>query len=469
MVGRSFRLALILSLFAIEPAIHAADAPIALHSENPHYFVFRGQPTVLITSAEHYGAVLNRDFDFSRYLAELHDKGLNNTRLFTGAYCEPQGAFNIAKNTLAPAPGRFLAPWARSQTAGYANGGNKFDLTRWDDEYFERLRKFMTEASRHGVVVEMNLFCPFYEDPQWKLSPFHPSNNVNNLGNVPRTDVYTLDKHGGLLAIQEVLVRKIVNELREFDNLYYEICNEPYFGGVTLAWQRHIADLIAETERGFPHRHLISQNIANGSAKIDQPHPQVSIFNFHYASPPNAVGENYALGKVIGDNETGFKGTADTHYRREGWEFILAGGGLYNNLDYSFAVGHEDGSFEYPGTQPGGGSAGFRRQMQHLHEFIRSFDFVRLKPDRRSIKAGVPDGASVQVLVEPGRQYAVYLFGGRSASLQMEMPAGEYTAEWIDPASGKKLKEQSLQHAGGNATLASPAYETDVALRIRRQ
>ena len=33
---------------------------------------------------------------------------------------------------------------------------------------------------------------------------------------------------------------------------------------------------------------------------------------------------------------------------------MIAGGALYNNLDYSFAVGHEDGSFVYPDTQPGG-------------------------------------------------------------------------------------------------------------------
>jgi len=36
----------------------AAEA-IKLHPDNPHYFLFRGQSTVLITSGEHYGAVLN--------------------------------------------------------------------------------------------------------------------------------------------------------------------------------------------------------------------------------------------------------------------------------------------------------------------------------------------------------------------------------------------------------------------------
>ena len=47
---------------------------------------------------------------------------------------------------------------------------------------------------------------------------------------------------------------------------------------------------------------------------------------------------------------------ADSAYRMEAWRFILAGGGLYNNLDYSFAPGYEKGNYNYPPTQPGGGS-----------------------------------------------------------------------------------------------------------------
>ena len=52
-------------------------------------------------------------------------------------------------------------------------------------------------------------------------------NNINGVGNIARTDAYTLDKNDGLLGIQEKMVQKIVNELKEFDNIIYEICNEP--------------------------------------------------------------------------------------------------------------------------------------------------------------------------------------------------------------------------------------------------
>src|SRR6478752_6856463 len=151
------------------PAISAGQnqQPISLHPENPHYFLFRNRPTVLVTSGEHYGSVLNLDFDFEKYLKTLQADGLNLTRTFTGAYVEPSGSFNIASNTLAPVTGRFICPWARSETPGYVNGGNKFDLTKWSEPYFQRLKKFVSEASKRGIVVEFTLFCPFYEEAQW--------------------------------------------------------------------------------------------------------------------------------------------------------------------------------------------------------------------------------------------------------------------------------------------------------------
>lgn len=91
----------------------ACGQTLALHPDNPHYFAWRGRPEVLLTSAEHYGAVLNLDFDYAKYLETLRRDGCNLTRTFTGgAYLEPRGAFKIEGNTLAPAPGRFIAPWA---------------------------------------------------------------------------------------------------------------------------------------------------------------------------------------------------------------------------------------------------------------------------------------------------------------------------------------------------------------------
>ena len=167
----------VLSVDAAQPAKRIR--PIQLHPDNPHYFLWRGKPSVLITSGEHYGALLNRAFDYKKYLKTLELYGFNLTRTFSGAYCEPVGAFNIQDNTLAPAKGQFICPWARSDIPRYSNGGNKFDLTKWDNTYFERLRNFVKEAGKSGVAVELVLFCPFYKDDMWKLSPMNAINNIN--------------------------------------------------------------------------------------------------------------------------------------------------------------------------------------------------------------------------------------------------------------------------------------------------
>jgi hypothetical protein len=459
--------------------ISALSQPLALNPANPHYFILEGKPLIIITSGEHYGAVLNLDFNYERYLDTLAGSRLNGTRTFSGAYVEPYGSFNIVSNTLAPAPGRFICPWARSSVTGYANGGNKFDLERWDDAYFKRLRDFVGQAEKRGIIVEMNLFCPFYDESQWKISPQNAGNNVNHVGAIPRNNAYTLDKNGGLLKVQEAMTRKIVTELNGFDNVYYEICNEPYFGGVTLDWQHHIAGIIEATEKALPKKHLISRNVQNGSAKVDHPLPAISIFNFHYASPPVTVAMNYALNKVIGDNETGFRGTNNLPYRVEAWSFILAGGGLFNNLDYSFIAGRENGTFVYPASQPGGGNPVYRQELKILHDFIYGFDFTHLKPISGFVKAGLPPGFASYALGTAGQAYALYIghlpeknakpaSTPRTVQIQLSLPSGNYVAQWIDVLTGKVLAGGPVAAKLDLATLSSPGFLDDIALDLRK-
>jgi hypothetical protein len=438
---------------------------LALHPDNPHYLLFRGKPALLVTSGEHYGAVLNLDFDYKKYLATLTADGMNLTRTFPGAYVEPAGAFNIQRNTLAPAKGRLICPWARSDKPGYVNGGNRFDLKQWDDAFFRRLKDFMTQAEKHGIIVELNLFTPMYEDAQWNYSPMKASNNVNGIGKVGKHAVYTLDKEPALLAVQEAMTRKIVTELNGFDNLYYEICNEPYFGGVTRAWHDRITDVIVATEKVLPKKHLISWNVANDYAKVKDPHPAISIVNFHYARPA-AVTDNLGLKKVLGLNETGFKGTGDDYYRMQAWEFLMAGGGLYNNLDYSFCVGHEDGTFAVKAPTPGGGGPTIRKQLRHLADFLRRFDFIRMKPMPAVVKGGVPKQVGFHVLAEPGKQYAVYLRSVKDVVLQLDLPKGKYQGEWLDAVTGKRIAIPMLEHRGGVVTIRPPAVTHDAALRF---
>lgn len=460
--------------------------PLQLHPDNPHYLVYRGQPIVLVTAGEHYGAVVNPDFQFRRYLATLAADNLNYTRIFTGAYVEPQGAFGIERNTLAPDGTRFLAPWARSEEAGYVGGGNRFDLDRWDEAYFNRLHDFVTAASELGIVVEVTLFSSYYGN--FGFSPLHPDNNVNLVTPVDPKQVQTLE-NGELMVYQEGLVRKLVQELNAFENVFWEVQNEPYADrpltvqpinpflpdwreewrnrvdladDASLDWQRRIVEIIRDEESRLPRRHLIAQNYGNFRYPLSGVHDEISIVNFHYAYP-EAVTWNRGLNRVTGFDESGFSGSGDEPYRRQAWSFILAGGGLFNHLDYSFFPGAEDGTGV--NRAPGGGSPVLRRQLGVLSRFIHSFDFAAMAPDHSSVHSA--PGATVQCLSRPGEEYALYLQGTGPVDLRLDIPKSRYRVKWISPESGEVLAAEEFGHRGGERVLRSPPFEVDVALEIR--
>jgi hypothetical protein len=470
----------------------AADPPIRLHPDNPRYFQWRGRTTVLVTSAEHYGMVLNPDLDFRKYLETLERDGMNLTRVFAGTYVEPPGAFGIARNTLAPAPGRFLAPWARSDQPGYAGGGNRFDLDRFDPDYFDRLAAFVAEAGRRGVVVELTFFSSIYGEPQWKVNPFHPDNNVNDLDITEFRRVHTLD-NGPIQAYQERLVREVVRRLNGFDNLIYEVQNEPWADHSTMgetinpflldkptfpnavqvptpeavAWQGRVASWIRDEESGLPNRHLIAQNVANFRLAIrpEDLAEHAQVVNFHYAYP-EAVRWNPGLGP-IGCDETGFQGRDDARYRHEAWRFLLAGGASYNNLDYSFTAGREDGTDLEP-NGPGGGGPALRGQLKILADFLNGFALERMQPD--PALPVVSPGAASTGLSEPGRQYAIYFWGrGPFTGSLHGIPEGRYRVQWVDPVQGPIGDPEVKTHVGLIFPLLSPPFDDAIAVSVTRE
>ncbi len=52
-------------------------------------------------------------------------------------------------------------------------------------------------------------------------------------------------------------------------------------------------------------------------------------------------------------------------------------------------------------------------------------------------------------------------------AIALDLPAGRYRAEWIDPRTGSVTKGEDLDHAGGRRSLSSPAFDEDVALAVR--
>jgi hypothetical protein len=466
--------------------------PIRLHPANPHYFLFRGKVVALVTSGEHYGSVLNADYDYHRYLRTLEAGGLNYTRLFGGSYLEVPGkSFGILRNDLAPLPGRFIAPWARSGTPGYAGGGNKFDLERWNPEYFTRFHDFLAEAAQRGIVVELTLFSSSYDEKQWQLSALNPANNINGTDAIDWKKVHTLE-NGNILAYQERYARKLVSAASGFDNVIFEIQNEPWSdqpaladvvnpylrppgrdtypnsvdlaNELSLAWQERVAEWIAKEETSVPNRHLIAQNYCNFRFSVRKLLPGVDIVNFHYAYP-EVVSLNYGLGKAISYDETGFLGRDDEAYRRQAWNFMLSGGSVFDGLDYSFTPGHEDGGDLEP-NGPGGGSPALRRELGILVKFLQTLSLADLRPDRSSVRHAA--GVVARIVSNPGQEYGIYLDGSGPTEATLDLPAGRYSGDWVNVRTGSIERAETFEHPGGGKVLQTPEFQNGIALRLKR-
>ena len=192
-------------------------------------------------------------------------------------------------------------------------------------------------------------------------------------------------------------------------------------------------------------------------------------------TPPDTIEQNFKLNKVFSDDETGFRGKEDVYYRTEAWEFMIGGGAIYDNLDYSFTSGHPDGTLA-DFKSPGGGGAELRNQLRILREFMDDLDFVHMKPMNGIIKGGsataplsgapARSGVTVRALGQEGKIYAIYIRGGTKAELQIKLPNGKYHAEWVNTKTGKPDKSEDIEGAA-EIHLASPTYTEDIALRIK--
>jgi hypothetical protein len=464
--------------------------PIQLHPENPHYFLFRGQPTILLTSAEHYGAVINLDFDYLPYLDALAEGGLNYTRIYPGAYFETVDYF-AKDNPLGPPLGHHILPWARSSVAGYPLGGNKFDLDTWDSAYLDRLKDFVAEAGRRGIIVEICLFNCMYPD-LWPKMPLYHENNIQRVGTCSYLDVQTL-KDTDLIVRHEAYVRKVTGEVNPFDNVILEVCDEPGLCGLAEGeyhpWLDRMIDVIVETEEGLPHRHLIAQQVCGvlGGPGDFSKDARVSVITGQYVWMTMGgqwggmrlleLDSVYSLNKPIEENETSYypiwyeDGDRVGAVRVEAWGFVVGGGAGYNHLNALYST--------FNPAARGTGNEAVLDVFKKLKAFMYSFDFIKMGV--YFISGGVPSGAFARCICEPGKQYALYIHhsnlientrylvqpGKYQENLILVIPEGKYRAEWIDPAGGQILRSDVFSHGGGNCTLKTPEYSVDMALRIK--
>jgi hypothetical protein len=474
-----------------------------IYSGNPHYFSYLGKPVVLLTSDQHYGAVINRDFDYEAFLDKLGSHGLNFTRIYPGAYIEREDEY-VKGNNLGPPNGHQILPWTRTKTTGAHEvlGGYKYDLDRWDEEYFRRLGDFCDKARERNIIVEACLFNGMYKD-RWAFQAMYYTNNIQEVGKCEWDMVQSLDGDPRLVSYQEKYVREITRRLNDFENVIFHACDEPWISRkppeLFGPWVSRIIDTIRDAEHGLPKKHLLGQTVdfdMSKNASDFSADPRIDYIDVEYAKGIDDLQMEYEHQKPIAYIESVFFPTQYSEdkiasTRVEAWEFMIGGAAGFMQLNDLYSSSN-------------GGARGTEidsvlQVFVDLRKFLESFpDQFAMKRDDSFLVKGVPQDAYASAMNEPGRQYAFYIHhstsrtpypygtarrrtdghgppreycyvaskGKYSEKLVFRFPAGRYDLEWVDPATAVVIGRESLIHAGGDREVQTPAYTTDLALRM---
>ena len=485
-----------------------ADQPaLTIHPDNPKYFLFRGRPLVLLAASEHYGSIVNRRFDFERYLHEAALRKQTVTRTFL-LYRELQSARNPC-SPLKPDSPDYVAPWPRTGPGRARDGELKYDLNQWNPEYFDRLHRFLSLASGLGIVVELTAFSNTYADDVWDLNPLRGGNNLQNVGNV-RWQEYLSRQDRTLFDRQVAYARKIVQETSRYDNIYYEICNEPGGGfpnEPTLAevdaWQDAIANVLREEMKSLKCTRLLAgQNAFSYKPAFSQAFDEsysgtmLDLVNVHPL--PNLLfkGRKYGLGNFmskelqLGEFRDFFSAVSkepkpsisdednaaslyldDTGWtidRKRAWMAVMCAA-HYNFIDFSVQVNVETGTEE--------SKRKIRNWIENLSEFIHSVDFIHANPAQKWILSAPQHVVSAGLAIH-GKDYVAYLADGRettesstgapiSGEISLQLPEGDYLIRFYSPISGRYSQPQEAKGGGAISVVLDP-FEHDVVLRAIR-
>jgi len=497
---------LVLALAALGAA-RGQDA-VKIDPENPKYLLFRGKPLLLVSASEHYGSVINRPFDYEKYLddAQAHKMTMTRTFLF---YRELQSARNPSSPCKPESPD-FIAPFKRTGPGKAMDGEPVYDLDEWNPEYFDRLHHFLDAASKRGILVELTVFSNTYADGVWALNPLRAENNLQHVGAVEWQDYISL-KNSELVRWQTRYARKIIQETSGYDNVYYEICNEPgggFAGHASSAdvdaWQKEMARVMRDEMQQLNRPHLLSgqqafsyaaknafpmdATFANDIFDIVNDHPLPNTqFNGKVFEMGNFMSKELKLDGVQGfcrasysrpkpvvldeDNTASMYRdmTGWTIHRKRAWTAALSGC-HYDYIDFSITVGSEQGT---PASR-----AAIRNWMQHLSDFMGSFDYIHSKPDEDWIVEH-PQNLVASTLSASRSDFVAYLADSRELSdptagdliagaVSVKLPQGIYDLTLYSPVTGEY--SPAIEVRGGEKTVVTlPSFKQDILLRAIRR
>ena len=392
----------------------------------------------------------------------------------------------------------------------FAKVGGKYDLRQWDDVYWNKLRLFLAETRKRGIIVQLEFWDRWNESGDsrngrfgWFFSPWNPNNNVtydwsdSPLLKPGKTDFYNALHYAAvkndavLLPLQQRFVEKVIDEVIDNgnDHVLFQVDNESGIGDETLEpdpyWARFareyarskgIDDIFVCSSRRFhrpaPYKATSFQDWDNPEVRVPLINP---AFNFsdisqnngtsgqrHYdnllwyrskvqeygARPINHV-KCYHFDWPIGaDFSQDRTSPSDAEAGAKFWRAVFAGAASIRF--------HRDTP-----TRPGGLREGFglspegQRHLRSMREFVAAVHLFTMEP-RNDLLSDRADNEAY-CLAEPGRQYAVLFTGDSDRCVRITMGTLErpFELRWLDLVTSRWEHKGTLTRRG-EYTLKTP-------------
>lgn len=424
-----------------------AKEPLRIHPDNPRYFT-DGMKTaegswraVYLTGSHTWnnfqdpGSDPVNAFDYKGYLDFLEKNNHNFFRLWT--------RMGTGGGPPTPVP----TIYQRTGPGKAKDGGLKYDLSLFNEEFFGRLRERVKAAHDRGIYVAVMFFggdnvVDRGGNPNWPLHPYHQENNVNGIngdanGDGQGTEFYTL-RIPGVSKLQEAYIRKVIQSLSDFDNVLWEVGNEL---PATLEFQEHIVRFVKKEEKRMPKQHPIG------------------ISTFADAKPPM-----HAL--INGNADWVTCDTAAGDYQNDppaadGKKIIIS------DTDHIWGVGGDAiwvwktftrGSYPiYMDPLEGDSHKGPRRAMGQTRRIAERVDLARMIPDSSL-------SSTLYCLASSGREYVIFQpEAGRKFTVRVK--PGKYDFEWFDMYGGKATRTGNIEVSGDREF--NPESDAEAVLLLR--
>jgi hypothetical protein len=435
------------------------------------FLSFGGKPIFIIGDSVTQGwAESGEDFDQEAWIRALSARGIRALLLW--AFIGPADASDARLGYDAPE----ILPWART-------GPRRWDLLRWNEAYFGRLRALCRLAEEREIVVIITVF------DGWTKTRFeaHPFNEANggplrdrsqfvDLADAEREMPETFDPRWSWKErnqfFQERLAARLIEATRGLGNVIFELFNEGEwydaekrrrhevrFLAFFRARCRNLLVSNADHIRGAGRSTGADRN-AGADSRRD---PRADIISHHRPnwSPSSRAAESFEHYRreleaspprpfLFSEPVPEFDGARDCEVdaiTRLLWGTALAGAG--------FLV-QNDASFGFNPKAKIAGNARLRDAMLDREGACSRFfnamgvGWVSMRPDPRAASTGV-------AMARPGQEYVVYAEEGTSFTMDLSGQAGaDFEGRFYDPRTGDLHPALSVPGGGGTRKIAKP-------------